>query len=263
VRARAAFSPGERLHAVVIRAVHHFMETAQLRHLAARVEGRQRRDDWRDVLAGVGGAARMLLAWISPGTHQPHHVWGLSDDEAARRYPGDERVTAPRWEWTHAVEIDASVADVWPWIAQIGVDRAGFYSYQWLENLAGCQVRNAEVIHPEWQMREGDELRLHPRAPALEIAQVEEGRFFVASGPADEDARREGRPWVEASWLFLLEPRGESRCRLVSRYRAACSADLATRLAFGPALLEPIGTIMDRRMLLGVKERAETLAAAG
>jgi hypothetical protein len=55
----------------------------------------------------------------------------------------------------------------------------------------------------------------------------------------------------------LVEPLDDRRCRLISRYRAASSGDLATRLALGPALLEPVGFAMDRRMLLGVKERAE------
>lgn len=219
--------------------------------------GGHARDGWREVMAGIGGAGRMVFAMLTPFARHARSRWGLSAAEAARGYPGDALVEAPRWGWTHGIEIDAPARAVWPWIAQIGADRAGFYSYQWLENLVGCDVHNAETIRADWQVREGDELRLHPKVPALRVQQVEPGRWFVALQAADRAARAAGRPWVAGSWLFLVAPLGDQRCRFVSRYRAASSDDLATRLRFGPTLVEPIGFAMDRRMLLGVKERAE------
>ena len=91
---------------------------------------------------------------------------------------------------------------------------------------------------------------------------VEAGRHVVTYARPDEQARALGKPWATASWLFFLEPLGEARCRFVSRYRASCSEDLATRLSFGPTLLEPVGFAMDRRMLLGVKDRAERAGRA-
>jgi len=257
VRARGAFPPRERLHAAWIRPVHHLMERSQLRHLKARAEGRLRQDDVRDVAAGAGGAALMALSLLTPFLRGRRNHWGLGREEAERVLSGDELVDEPRWSWTHGVEIDAPPEAVWPWVAQIGADRGGFYSYQWLENLVGVKVRNAETIHPEWQVKEGDGLLLHPRVPPLPIVQVEPGRLMLAHAADDERARREGRPWVEATWLFLVEELGNGRSRVISRYRAACSDDLATRLSFGPTLLEPIGFAMDRRMLLGIKERAE------
>jgi hypothetical protein len=257
VRARAAFDPGQRLHATWIRPAHHLMQGAQLRHLAARAEGRLPRDDWRDVVEGTSGALLMALRLLAPFGRSRRAVWGLPAEAAARTYPGDERTAEPRWMWTHAVEIAAPAAAVWPWVAQIGADRAGFYSYQWLENLAGCEVQNAEVVHPEWQVKVGDGLRLHPALPPLEVVHVEPGRSFLAVGAADAAARASGRPWMTCTWLFDVEPLDAARCRFVSRYRVACSDDLVTRLQFGPTLVEPIGFVMDRRMLLGVKERAE------
>ncbi|HXU80668.1 MAG TPA: hypothetical protein VN914_04685 [Polyangia bacterium] len=258
VRARGAFPRSGRLHAAWIRPVHALMQTAQLRHLAARAEGRQPPDDWRDVLEGLGGAAAMAFALLTPFSRHGRIGWGLDPAQQSAARPGDELVPRPRWSWTHGIEIDAPAEEVWPWVAQIGSDRAGFYSHQWLENLAGGRLRNAEVIHPEWQLREGDGLILNPKAPPLKIARLEPGRCFVAFGPADEVARAAGKPWSTASWLFQVEPLGPGRCRLVSRVRAACSDDLATRLQAGPALLEPIGFVMDRRMLKGVKQRAES-----
>ena len=162
------------------------------------------------------------------------------------------------------MELDARHRDrcaagvVWPWVAQIGADRGGFYSYQWLENLAGCRVRNAERVHHEWQVRPGGRAGACTRQSRdADRAAVDTGRFFVAHAPASADAVAAGAPWVAASWLFLVEPLDPGRSRFVSRYRVACSDALRTRLAFGPALVEPIGAEMDRRMLLGVKARAE------
>ena len=163
-RARAAFSASERFHAFWIGPVHHLMQTAQLRHLAARAEGRLPRDSTRDMLAGVGGATVATLALLTPFLRERRSHWGLDSKMAAREYPGDHLIAEPRWSWTHGVEIEASPDVVWPWIAQLGADRAGFYSYQFLENIAGCELRNAESIHPEWALRPGDALVLHPHS---------------------------------------------------------------------------------------------------
>lgn len=264
VRARAAFPSGERgLRASSIRFVHHFMERAQLRHLAARVERRLPLSEASDVLQGVGGAALIAAALLTPFLRARREHWGVPSDDLGRTYPGDGLVRTPRWSWAHAVEIAAPRALVWPWIAQIGADRGGFYSYQWLENLVGCALSNAETVHPEWEITLGAELRLHPRMPGLRVVALERERYFVAHGPADPAARLAHAPWAEVSWAFVLESLEGGRCRLTSRYRAACSDDLATRLSLGPALLEPVSFAMDRRMLLGIKERVERASKHG
>jgi len=216
----------------------------------------------RDAAAGLGGAARMAAALATPWRRARRATWGAGPHLAARPHPGDGLVPDPRWGWTHAVTVEAPAGEVWPWIAQIGADRGGFYSYTWLENLAGCGIRDADRIHPEWQARPGDRLVLHPKAPALTIRVAGDGRL-LAHGPADAAARAAGRPWAEASWLIAAEPLGPGRTRVVSRYRCACSADLRTRLAMGPALLEPIGGTMDRRMLRGIARRVRAARAAG
>jgi hypothetical protein len=256
VRARAAFSRDQRLHAAWMAAAHRVMQGAQLRHLAALVEGRAPRDDWRDVVEGAGGAGRMLLALATPWARRRRACWGVDPAAAASPHPGDDVVPDPRWGWTHGVEIDAPPTEVWPWLEQLGAGRGGFYSYQWLENVFGCEVQNAEAIHPEWRLAPGGRLALHPKMPPLIVGSLVPGSHFVAQSPPVD---RDGGPWVMASWLFLLEPLPRGRSRLVSRYRVATSDDLPTRLAFGSALLEPVGFAMDRRMLLGIKERAERL----
>lgn len=257
VRARAAFPPSGRSHALWLGPVHHFMQRRMLKHLAARAEQRLPREDYREVLSGVGGAALILANFLTPFLRHARSHWGVTEAEAQATRPGDELVPKPGWAWTHGVEVDAPAELVWRWVAQIGADRAGFYSYQWLENLTGCRLANADAVHPEWELKEGDALLLHPKIPALTIARVERGSWFVAHAPLDATARAQGKPWATASWLFALEPLPNRRTRVVTRYRVACSSDLATRLALGPSLLEPIGFAMDRRMLLGIKARAE------
>jgi hypothetical protein len=208
----------------------------------------------RDALPGLGVMARALA---TPGRRARRVRWGLDVATAARALPGDELIPALRWQWTHGIEISAPAEEAWPWVAQVGADRGGFYSYEFLENLVGCRVRNADAIHPEWEVREGDGLLLHPRQPMpLPVVELVPGRHFVAFADADQDARAAGRPWFAVSWLFLVEPLGARRSRVISRYRCAFSDHRSMRLSFGPALLEPIGYAMDRRMLLGIRERA-------
>jgi hypothetical protein len=205
----------------------------------------------------MGGAATMIGALLTPFMQEARSHWGLDAAEAVRAFPGDDLLANPRWGWTHAVDIDGPANDVWPWVAQIGADRGGFYSFQWLENIVGCDVRNAETVHPEWAAREGDPLYLHPKMDPFRIVRVEDGRFMLAYGAPDEAARASGQPWSAATWLFFVEPLTPSRSRLMSRFRVDHSDDLGTALGVGPTLIEPVGFVMDRQMLLGVKERVE------
>lgn len=230
-----------------------------------------RHDGWRDVAEGAAGVAVMVAALLTPFSRGRRGSWGAGAQAAACLYPGDELVRQPRWGWTHSIGVEAPAADVWPWVAQIGADRGGFYSYEWLENIIGCQVRNAVAVHPEWAAGEGGELRLHPKAPPLRIVSVQPGRALVAymaPVPVPGDALQEKPPhsggpartrdrWMAASWLFLVEPAGPARCRVISRYRCGTSGDLLSRLRFGPAIVEPVSFAMDRRMLIGIKQRAE------
>lgn len=232
-----------------------YIRRAMLGSLArAYGEGRSRGSE---VLEGIAGAGIMAAAFATPFLRRARAHWGLEEGDLDRTFPGDALVSSPRWAWTHGIPIEAPAEAVWPWVAQIGADRGGFYSYEALENLAGCALRNADVVRPSWEVHEGERLVLHPKMPPLRIVEVEPGRHFVAYGPPDEDAKKAGRPWVAVTWTFLVEPLGARRCRFISRYRCATSDDLATRVQFGEAAIEPVGFAMDRRMLLGVRDRAE------
>ena len=184
--------------------------------------------------AVVGVAA---LAVYAAGIRPRIRSWGASPEEARMPLPGDEFVPDSVMQTTRAVTIAAPPADVWPWLAQIGQERGGFYSYEWLENLAGCRMRNAEEIHPEWQHRDpGEAILLHPAA-RLEVNLFEPGRAFG----------------IEGWGVFVLEPIGRGHTRLLVRGR--CPRRLA--MAAYSILLEIPHFLMERKMLLGIRERAE------
>ena len=109
------------------------------------------------------GAITALYAFVV----RPWHLrWGATDAEVDMTLPCDELVEQPKLNATHAITINAPASKIWPWLVQMGQTRGGFYSYDWLENLVGCHMHNADRIHAEWQeLQVGDEVWLHPKAP--------------------------------------------------------------------------------------------------
>lgn len=218
----------------------------------------------REIAEGILGAFEIAGALVTPSSRDASAMWGTDAADAERVFPGDALVPAPSWSWTHAIAIDAPPAAVWPWVAQIGQDKAGFYSYEVLENLGGCGIDNADTIRPEWAVKPGDVLRMHPKIPPIPVRAIEPGAWFVASSHAADEPAPDGKPDVRVSWLFLVEPLdGGQRSRFVSRWRSIHPDTLGARLAYGDLLTGPIGNVMDKRMLEGVKERAERRVRAG
>lgn len=198
----------------------------------------------------------MLAPWRRPR----RLTWGLRPGEDPGPLEGDELVADPTWQYTHAVTVAADPADVWPWVAQLGQERAGFYSFERLENLVGCRVRNADRIVADWQSPSvGDEVHLHPTAPPLRVAVVDPPRALVLHGAA-ADVPGTG---PDSTWSFHLRPDGPGRTRLIEHGRTRHGTSVADRLFFGTTLIEPIGFVMGREMLLGIRERAECLVTGG
>lgn len=170
--------------------------------------------------------------------------WGATAAERAMALPGDELLPEGAGWSTLAITVDAPPAAVWPWLVQVGQDRAGFYSYTWLENLVGADIHNVDEIRPEWQhLAVGDAWRLVPadylggvgRDAASPVLLVEPGRALV----------------VDMFGAHVLEPRAAGGTRLLVR-GAAFPSDPATAL-----VAQPIVFTMYRRMLYGLKARAE------
>jgi hypothetical protein len=184
---------------------------------------------------------------------RPRHIrWGATDDEVARLLPGDEIVPRPRKWSTRAITIAAPAEAVWPWLAQIGQGRGGLYSYDWLENLAGCEIHSTDRIIPELQnLQAGDVVRLGPEGyPAYRVAAIELGRVLVLVGE-DPDMGAH-------SWAFVLEPIDEQTTRLIVRSRDDYLPTLAN-VVIWRLITEPVHFVMERKMLLGIKQRAEAV----
>ncbi len=192
---------------------------------------------------------------------RPWHLhWGATVEEVCATLPGDDLVARPESEATHAVTIDTSPARVWPWLLQLGQDRAGFYSYTWLENLFGCQMRNTLRIVPEWQhLAVGDGVLLHPKMPRVPVAVVDAQRALVIGGPLDEAGLPAGasrRGDAAAAWAFVLRDIGPGQTRLIARLRLQPPRTLRYWLA-GRLFWEPAHFIMERKMLRTIKRLAE------
>jgi hypothetical protein len=182
--------------------------------------------------------------------------WGATDEELKIALPGDELMPDADLAATRAVTVGAAVDGVWPWIAQLGQGRGGFYSYDFLENLVGCDIHSADRIVPEWQSIDvGDEVNLHPEL-GLVVAVVEPGRALVLRGGVPMG--RMPAPY-DFTWAFVLRDQGDGTTRLVVRERYAYARRWA-RLLVEP--VELISFVMSRRMLRGIKDRAERAAVA-
>jgi hypothetical protein len=175
-------------------------------------------------------------------------TWGATADEAAARLPGDELLTDADGISTRAITIDAPPGAVWPWLAQMGPSpRGGAYTYDWIENLLGLKMHSADHVLPEFQHpQRGDTIALGANQMRLERVDPE---LCLAWRSADGN-------WV---WSFVLRP-GARSARLISRNRFRMPT-LAAKLAMLP--MEPGSLVMERKMLNGIKQRSERLAAAG
>ena len=192
------------------------------------------------VLATVG--AVVYARWL----RQPILTWGATETEARSRLPGDELLEAADGVATRAIEIDAPAGAVWPWIAQMGpAPRGGAYTYDWIENLFGLNMHSSDRVLPEFQdPHVGDTIGFGENRMRLELVDQDHALAW----------RAEHGNWV---WSFVLEP-VNGHTRLISRNRFRLPR-LVDRVGMVP--MEPASLLMERKMLRGIKERAERLSA--
>ena len=197
---------------------------------------------------------------------RPQHLrWGAEPAEVKAFWPGDDLIPRPQLSATHAVTIQTPPAKVWPWLVQIGQGRGGFYSYEAIENAMGLDIENAERILPEWQnLQVGDVVPLAPDA-AMDVPVVilEPQRALVlhADSRLPSSNGKSGPPlppgqFLAVSWGFYLAEQPDGATRLVERFRLDYTPTLANELIY-KLFLEPGAFVMERKMLLGIKQRAE------
>ena len=202
----------------------------------------------KDIGEGIVGAVLIVAAFLTPFLGYWRR-WGATDAEVNCSLPGDDLVPQSKGGYTHAITIHASAVEVWPWVAQIGQGRGGFYSYDFLENLVGCNIHSVDRIVPEFQHNEASEgLRLHPKMPPMPIATIESGRTLLFNVRMDPD--------TPLTWLFFLEEPNERTTRLIVRWLFDYNPSLLKKIGYG-FLLESIACVMGRKMMLGIKQRAE------
>ena len=205
----------------------------------------------RSGVAAAGGLA--LTAALEVATYPLWRpwclTWGAIDGEAARVLPGDELLAEPDIVTTRAVSVDVPPSAIWPWLVQMGPGRGGAYTYDWIENLFGLGMHSADEILPQYQdLKVGDAQQLGARGPVLRVAALEPQRSIVL--------RSDDRNWV---WAFSLVAAGQST-RLISRNRIATPGASRLVRALYTYAMEPGSLIMERKMLLSIKQRAERLA---
>jgi hypothetical protein len=189
---------------------------------------------------------------------RPWHLrMGSTKEEVERSLPGDDLVPNPKFVWNQAITIHASAAEVWPWLVQIGNQRAGWYSWDGLHRLmgiAGCpddDGRSANRIIPELQnLKVGDLIRMAPEKtgmPGYTVASIEPERALITHIDGEN----------AASWVWVLDPIGTDRTRLITRFRQTWEPGLMNALMFGIA--DELGSlVMTPKTLSGIKQRAET-----
>jgi hypothetical protein len=204
----------------------------------------------------VGAAALSVVTARFSALH-----WGATTGESREPLPGDELIPAPGLVATRAITVEAVPEVVWPWVVQIGADRGGFYSYDRLENLAGCNLHSADTVVLEWQhLAPGDLVRLHPQV-ALTVVSVEPNHSLVLRAPPPLGA--EGSPGeapYDFTWAFVLHRHPHAATRLITRERFGYTH------WWSPVLVEPVSaasSLMSQKMLRGIRERAERQASAG
>lgn len=201
---------------------------------------------------------------LSPFIHGWYRRWGATEEEATREYPGDELVPRFKSEITVGIEVDAPPEKIFPWLAQIGCRRGGWYSYDLLDNGG---VPSAEKILPEHQtVRVGDVIPAVPNGSfGFPVAIVEPERVLALAGTLNTATGQPADPndpalknFFSGDQTFFIERLSGSASRLVFHMRTDWNETILNNLLYR-YILEPASFVMGRKMLRNIKVRAETI----
>lgn len=206
----------------------------------------------------VGAFALVFLAFL--GFVRPWYLqWGATAEERTMELPGDDIVPATGTQNTRGITIHAPADRIWPWLAQTGQDRGGFYSYDLLENIVGCEMPNPGVLLPDKQhWKIGDKLWMYPpdKAGGAGFATL---RVLEPGHALGFGTRMLGTKLDEpenGSWSFVLVPIDANTTRLLIRGRGTPQRSLLGT-AFDRSVFEPVHFAMERRMMIGIAGMAE------
>jgi len=212
------------------------------------------RDERRFLARTSEGAAVLLVAYIAAGAvlWPWHRTWGTTAADWQLALPGDPPERTPASELMHGIAIDAPDWVVWAWLVQIGQDRGGFYSYEALERLFGADIHNANSIRPEWQQRAaGDRIPATPRGYLGGLFGDQPGWMVTDIRPC--------RALVLDGWgTFAVVADGPERSRLLVRSRMGAPDAPVAGAAVSFLAFEVPHFVMERGMLRGIKQRAES-----
>jgi len=223
--------------------------------------GQTKRHQARPPGVGVGAALEgaALFLWnviATPFVGARRRRWGTLGTEASDPLPGDDLVPDAKWSYTLGVSVDVPPESVWPWIAQIGQGRGGFYTYQTLENMVGCRITNTTEILPDHQHPVvGDGIYLHHDAPPLRVEIVDPPTALVLFGSPADTGSEEIRG--VSTWQFVVRPHDGTGSRLLTRGRYDHAPNRRSRLIFGQFPMEVVTFVMSRKMMLEIKRLAE------
>jgi hypothetical protein len=222
--------------------------------LDRRLPELQRRHGYWHAARATAGIAVTVYAAAAVVSWPLHRTWGSAPAEHALPLPGDRSDRNPALEIQHAVTVNATPEAVWAWLVQLGQDRAGFYSYDWLERAFGVNIRNVTEIRPEWQVRQaGDRVRATEdgylggvlgRDLGWTVEQVEPPRAIVL------------RYWG----AFVLSPTADGKTRFIIRTNVGHPSTPPWLAALDMIAFELPHFIMERRMMLEIKTLAEGAA---
>lgn len=238
------------------------------------------------LIAGLKLTVLAFLAGLGAGyaihVKDVFDTWGRVRADIERDLPGDDLVPEPDLTDTRSLAIDAAADDIWPWIVQMGYGRGGFYGFGRVEDLRRPSTPAAETILEAFQELAVDDILPTHAGGGFRVAAIEPGRSLVleldsamvreqmaALADADDDDDDDGddgpfggdgggsdMPDFRLGWAFVLEPEGDERTRLISRYRA--TVDVAGSKKAMALRIASYGLLAGlRRLMLGIKERAE------
>ena len=217
----------------------------------------------RVILEGIEGMVLTLASLILWPILRPLLVnIGSTPEERAHAWPGDEALQETTSKVTRAVAINAPAAEIWKWLVQLGRTRAGFYSYELLENLVGCRLRNVERIVSAFQTLELNEfIEIHPSGAGFWVEREEPGHHLVFRSWKDVGDTQSSEPSTKTIWGFHLEAESPTQCRLVvvsclQVGRPSWWRRLSTRF-----LLDLIDFVMEQKMLRQIRRLAERSAS--